>query len=194
MLAEEAADETAAANFAAVFEAAKRHQDFAPGRENGFAAENFAEDDAVAIEQQAASSFENERAVFGFGGRKQGPAAGVVAGSRGAAATVAGAALRVDQRAEIVEAVGGDDAAGDELPKGGFDFGFQAARAANDVGEEGSAGLAEKFEDVESGGTQAAGAVFSGVSVFRRHPIGVVANEEGDGRDAGGDDAMAALF
>ena len=44
--------------------------------------------------------------------------------------------LRIDQRAQVVEAVGGDHARGHQFPQRGFDFGFQFSRAANDVGEE----------------------------------------------------------
>ncbi len=70
------------------------------------------------------------------GGVEQGPASSAVARTGSAAASLAGAAARINQGAQIVEAVSGNHSCSDELPESGFNFGFEAARGANNVSEE----------------------------------------------------------
>ena len=48
LLAEESADKSPAANFAAIFQTAQSDQQFAPARNNRFARDNFAKNHAVA--------------------------------------------------------------------------------------------------------------------------------------------------
>ena len=74
-------------------------------------------------------------AIGGLIDVEQRPAAGAVPRARAAAAALSGAALGIDQRAQIVEAVGGEQSGGDQFPEAGFDFGFELAGAAHDVGE-----------------------------------------------------------
>ena len=52
------------------------------------------------------------------------------------AAALTGAALGIDQSAEIVETVGGDEADSDQFPQCGFNFGLELPGAADDVREE----------------------------------------------------------
>ena len=98
--------------------------------------EHFAEHYAVSAQQHVADGFERIGALGGRVHVQQRPAAGAVARAGVAAGAVPGAALGIDQRAEIVEAVGGEQAAADQFPQRGFDFGFDSAGAAHDFGEE----------------------------------------------------------
>src|SRR5260370_18711744 len=96
----------------------------APSGEDGSAGEHCAKGDAVAAEKHPADGLKSDIAITRFAGVEQGPAAGAVARARGTAAAVAGAALGIDERAQVVEAVCGEQASGDQLPKSGFYFGF----------------------------------------------------------------------
>src|SRR5262249_49881762 len=68
LFAREAGEEAAAANFAAIVEAAESQEHLAPTREDGFAGEEFAEDNSVAIEEHAAGGLERGGAVFRLDG------------------------------------------------------------------------------------------------------------------------------
>ena len=90
----------------------------APLRQVGFAREQLAEDDAVAL--RAASSRWPRRALVAvepIGWIEQRPASGAVPRTRVRAAALSGAALGIDERAQIVEAVGGDQAGGHQFPQ-----------------------------------------------------------------------------
>ena len=67
---------------------------------------------------------------------QQRPAAGRVPRARGAASAFATAALGVEQRAQVLEAVGGNQAGRHQFPQRIFDFAGQAAGGAGQVGEE----------------------------------------------------------
>ena len=54
--------------------------------------------------------------------------------------------LGIDQRAQIVEAVGGHHARSHQLPQCGFDFGLQLAGAAHDVGKERRPATSQEFQ------------------------------------------------
>ncbi len=82
-------------------------------------------------------------AVERLAGVKQRPAAGAVARTRVVAFALAGAAFGIDQRADVVEAIGRDHSRGDQFPQRGFEFRFDFSGAAHDVREERSAALAQ---------------------------------------------------
>ena len=151
LLAEKAADETAAADLALIFEAAEGDQQFAPARQNRFARNHFAEDDAVAAQQHPAGCFRHARAIGRLARVEQRPAADAVTRARAVPAALARAAFRIDQRANIVEAVGGDHSRGHQLPQRGFDFSFQFSGGADDIGEERCAALAQMREHFARG-------------------------------------------
>ena len=70
-------------------------------------------------------------------------------------AAVAGAALGIDQRAQVIETVGGEQPGGDQLPEARLDFGFELAGAAHDVGKEGGAAPLQEREDFARRGAKA---------------------------------------
>ena len=89
--------------------------------------------------------------------REQRPAAGGEADGEGAEEAGALGSLEVaalgggHEGAEGLEAVGGDEAAGDEVPEAALDVGGEAAAGGGDVVvEEGAAG-GEEVEDVAAG-------------------------------------------
>jgi len=123
-----------------------------------------------------------------------------VTGAAGGGDSFAGSAARLglsvrqrgsDQSAQVFEAVGGYQAGGDQLPEAGFDFGFEASGGAHHVGEEKRAALLEEFEHRLRHWTQERGGGILGAGVMSTHPIGILAHEEGDGRDSGGNHAAA---
>ena len=67
---------------------------------------------------------------------QQRPASRAVSRTRSLAAPLSGAAFGIDQRAQIVESIGGDEPGGDQFPQRCLDFALQHFDAANDVGEE----------------------------------------------------------
>lgn len=148
LLTGEGRDEAAAADQAAGFEAAEDGDELAPGRDGGFAGDEVAEDDTVAAEEHAAGGFElgvaEDRGGGGVlaGGRirrmhEESPAAGGGLGARGLAAETAAG---IDEGAEAVEAVGGDEAGGNQLPESAVDFfGGRGEKADEIGGEHGSA-------------------------------------------------------
>jgi len=116
LFAEKTTHESAAADLASIFEAAKGQQNFAPARQDGFAREHFAEYHAIAVEQHLAGGFERGGAVVGFDWIEKRPAAGAVARPRSTSAALTRTALGIDKRAKIVEAVGSKKAGSDQLP------------------------------------------------------------------------------
>lgn len=124
LLSEETADETAAANFAAILKAAQSDQELPPVGEIGFAREEFAKDNSVAAKKHPASGFEGARAIVGFTGKEQRPAACTVTRTRGSSDSLPRATLGIDQCAKIIETVRGEKAGGYEFPERRFHFGF----------------------------------------------------------------------
>src|SRR5207237_6247996 len=98
-----------------------------------------------------------------------------------------------DERSQVVKAVGGDQSGSDQFPKPGLDFRFQLAGAAHDVGEKRRTALPKKREHVACAMTQAACLLLDGFGTAGRHPVRLLAHKEGDGRNAGGNDAAATI-
>src|SRR5437870_4570612 len=101
----------------------------------------------------------------------------------GAAASLSGTAFRIDERTQVIEAVGGDYAAGYQLPQSSFNFGFQFSGCANDIGKKRRAPLPQVFKHLARDRAESLRLCDGGV---RSHPVGFVANKKRDGRDAGG--------
>ncbi len=153
LLADEAGDEAAAADDAARLEASQRAQDVAPGQGEALAREEVAEDDAVALQEQVAPAISASSSVsIGAGRRRvdEGPAAGgAAAGEEAAGGRTADARTRrlpecadaAGELAQALEAVGGDEAPGDELAQAALDVGAQAPGAVDDLVEEEGAAL-----------------------------------------------------
>ena len=62
--------------------------------------------------------------------RQERPAARAVARARGRSRALTGAALRIDERAQAVEAVGGHETGGDQFPESRLDLGVEVLGAA----------------------------------------------------------------
>ena len=146
LLAEEAINESSTTYFATIFESTQRHQKFAPSGQIGFASQHIAEDDPVALEQHPRSGFEGTISFGGLIGVEEGPTTGAVPGTGRAPAALAGATLGIDERAQIVEAVGRNDSGGHQFPERGLNFRFQLGRSAHNVSEKRGATLAQEFE------------------------------------------------
>src|ERR1700756_2092181 len=183
MLPQEAADEAPPADFAAVLKASKRDQHFAPLRQDGLARKHFTENNSVAPEQHPANRFEGYIAIASFARIKKRPAPRTMARSRGTAVAVPGASLWVDQRAQIIEAIGGQQARRHQFPESGFHFRLQLARAAHNIGEEGSAPLPQELKHGSGIGAQAGSLSIAGLAP-RNHPLRFVAREKRNRRHA----------
>src|ERR1700675_3294357 len=193
LFAEETAHKSSAAHFAAVFEAAQSHKHLAPTREDRFAGENFAEDPAVTIEQHSAGCLDGLSTVLRHNGIQQRPASRAVTRTRTAAVAMPGAALRIDQRTQIIESIGGDNSGRDQFPESRLDFRFQFAGAAHNIGEEGCAAILEELKNVASTVVEPQGFFDVRRSVARSHPIGIIAHEERNRGNAGGHHAATSL-
>ena len=104
-------------------------------------------------------------------------------------AALAGAPLGIDQRPQIVEAIGGHQTRSHQFPERGFDFRFQFSRAANDIGKERRASLPQKIKHQLRSVAQTAVCAWLRGGMPRRHPVGIFPYKEGDGRNAGGNHA-----
>ena len=157
LLAVEAGDEAAAADGALRFHAAEAAQDLAPGNADVLGADEVAEDDAVAEEELLGPGFGElfgaELGVVGVepfgpprrirmsggGGQERPAAGGDAADGEGAeesgALRAAEAALfgGCHEGAEGLEAIGGSEAAGDEVPEAALNIARQAAGGGDDV-------------------------------------------------------------
>jgi len=111
-----------AADFTAIFQTAQGYQQFAPFGKYGLAREKLAEDDSVTAQQHPADGFECFRAIVDLAGVEQRPTSRTVSWTRTASASLAGAALRINERAQIVEAVGSEQARSDKFPERCFHF------------------------------------------------------------------------
>src|SRR5579863_2207817 len=99
------------------------------------------------------------------------------------APALAGAALGIDQRANIVKTICRDQPRGDQFPKRGFHFSFQSSRSAHEIGEERCTALSKIIERVPRWQAQTARDITILVGMLRNHPVGVFAHEESYGRD-----------
>src|ERR1700747_2019868 len=97
------------------------------------------------MQQHPACRFERSSVVLPIAGVKQRPSAGTVPRTRSSSAALAGAALGIDQRTELVETVRCEQSGGDELPKTGFYLSLQLARASHDISEKRSAALPQEL-------------------------------------------------
>src|SRR5579863_10231000 len=107
---------------------------------------------------------------------QQRPASRAVPWAAGLAAAVSAAAFGVNERAQIIESIGGDEPGRDQLPQPGFDFRFQFSCAPNNVCKERSSVLLQKSEDFARDGAEAAAIFFGGA--LRQHPLRVFADEK----------------
>ena len=121
---------------------------FAPWRGSGFAATEVAEQHAPAA---SSCSAHFSTSLVGSASRAdQGPASGGVPGPGSTAAAFAAAAFGIDERAQVFEAVGGDESRGDQFPERVLHFTGQASGGSRQVGEEGRV-LFERGEHVGGG-------------------------------------------
>ena len=113
----------------------------------------------------------------------QRPTAGGVARPRMPSPPFSAAALRIDQRSKILEAVSGDDAGGYQFPKPVLHFARQTTGGADQIGEEGSSALAQLNKHF-AGGMRERGLLRASFE-----PLGAFTQEDGDGCGASGADA-----
>ena len=146
LLAQKSIHEAPATDFAAIFKPAEAREQLAPGRKISFARQQIAEDDAVTSQKHPAGCFDRSRFLRSLAGVQQSPAAGAMAGSRNSSASLPRAPFGIDERAQIVESVSGDQACRHKLPQSGFDFRLQFATPTNNVGEERCPPLPQKIE------------------------------------------------
>ncbi len=205
LFAAEAGDEAASADLAAGFEAAQDVEQIAPFGGVGLAGEQVAEEDSVASEEHTSGGFERGVVAAGlldrgwggvdlFGEKRPasgGAAAGAVAsfGARGLAACGVSC---IHAGTELVEAIGGGEAGGGELPESVLGLlAGETGDALNVVSEAGSA-LREELAELQGLGAEGLlqAGLFDGLAVEGvRQPVGGLADVEGDGRGVGGDDA-----
>ncbi len=99
------------------------------------------------------------------------------------------AAFGIDQSAQVVKAISGDQTPCDEFPQASFNFGFELAAAADNVGKERSSAGAQELQDFARDWTQALNLGFRFLMrcahAGQRHPFRLVADKKCDGRNAG---------
>src|SRR5437588_10328383 len=108
--------------------------------------------------------------------------------TRAAATSLSCPPFWIDQRAQIVEAVGCDHARRDQLPKCSLDLCFEFAGAPDNIGEERSTSLLQKIEH-ELRSVAEPTTILLLALVSRRHPVRLLAHKKRNGRNAGGNDA-----
>ena len=235
LLAHEPRDEAAAPHFAARFQAAERGEDVAPRGHQGLAANQVTEDHTPAEKKLAGegvgalagrserggvgdvlvlgASVGIGRCMGGDGSRRAGvgrrdeqrPPAGGVPWAGGAEAPLATAALWIDEGAQVIEAIGGDEAGGDQLPEAILYLARQPAGLLNQFAEEAGATAAERVEDGLGGVRQHRAAAACGVAARprgigddiqrpagREEPVEILAEEKRDRGDARRADPAAA--
>src|SRR6266581_1811453 len=124
LFSEKAADKSSAADFSAVLEAPQSDQQLAPCGQQGLPREHVAEDHAVTAQQHPARGFQRPLAIYHFAGIQQRPTPCAVPWTRASPPPLSGTALGIDESAEIVKAVRGQQACRDKLPERGFHFGL----------------------------------------------------------------------
>src|ERR1051325_5807057 len=112
------------------------------------------------------------------------------------AASLPGTPLRINERTQIVKAVSCDQAGGHKFPQSSFNLRFQLACSAYDIGKERGSPSMEELEDFTSARAKHAHFLFR-VTVRRlhagqRHPFSFIADEEGDGSNACGNNPASA--
>ena len=120
---------------------------------------------------------------------QQRPPSRGVPGTRAAAPAFAAAALRIDQRAQILEAVGGHETGGHQFPERVFDFARQPAGGARQIGEERRAALPQLGQNLACGVRERILDAGGFVARRRQQPVGVFAQENREGRNARGPNA-----
>src|SRR5262249_61016641 len=104
------------------------------------------------------------------------------------AAPVTGSALRVDQRAQVIEAIGCDQTSRHQFPECCLHLCFEPAGPTHDISEKRCPALAQEVENLPSSRTEAASLGWIGCRMPWRHPIRLFADEKRDGCNAGGND------
>src|SRR5262249_33857379 len=127
----------------------ERHEQIAPGRSEGLAGEQVAEDHAPTQQKLAGEGLGapggRERWMLGSS-KEEGPAAGGGKGAGQSLAAFAAAALGIDQGAEVLEAVSGHQTGSRELPQAVFDLTREPACRTHELGQKRSAAAAKGFE------------------------------------------------
>jgi len=112
LLTDESRDETSAANIAAGFHSPQDYQEVSPCRSERFARKQVAEDYAPAIKE-----LRGEKLGIRFTAVvEERPSSGGVPGPGEASPAFTASAFRIDQRPQILEAIGRHKAGGDQLP------------------------------------------------------------------------------
>lgn len=218
LLSGDAGDEATTTDLAAGFEAAEDGSEVAPLGGIGLAGEEVAEEDAVAGKEHARGGLhggvvEVGALDAGFGGvgggifgvrgygsigAEEGPATsggsggGAASGGGGGWFDGGGLAFGIHESAELVEAIGGGEAGGGELPERVLGLLFGEGEVALEVGGEAGTAAVELGADLEGFGAEGLGEVLlvdAGVGEGPGEPIGGVAEVESDRRGVSGDDA-----
>ena len=142
MFADESGDEAAAANFAAGFHSAVSHEQIAPGGCERFARQKIPKNYAPAVEKQLCEKY--YVGCLGFRTVEQSPASSGMAG----ALRSSGAAFGIEQCAEIIESVGGDQTRCDQFPQRIFDLARQASARFHKLDEERCAAFLKRDENI----------------------------------------------
>ena len=192
MFPEKAADESSAADFAAILEPPQSDQQFAPSGQQGLAREHVAKDDAVAAQEHPASRFQCPRAIHCFAGIQERPAPRAVPGTRAPPPPPSGATLGIDEGPKIVKAIRSQHARRDKLPERSLHFRLQPAGAAHDIGEKRCPMVSQKLHDRLRIRAQPA-SLFLACLAVRDHPVGILAHEKCDRRDASRHDTAFAV-
>ena len=205
LFAAEAGEKAAAANFTAGFKTAEDVEEVAPFGGVGFADEEVAEENTVPGEELAGERFEScigsaglfdcSRGSMQFFGKERPAAGGTAGGTLVGHFSDGGSAARVHADTELIEAVGGGEACGGELPEGVLGLlAGEVSDALDVVGEAGST-LLEEGAELQGMGAEGGSEFFffdvllgEGVG----EPAGGLAYVEGDGGGIGGDDTTGA--
>ena len=101
---------------------------------------------------------------------------------------MSGPPFRIDEGAQIVEAVGGEESRRHQFPECSFDFGFEFAGSAHNVGEERGTPPPDELQHLPRDLAERLGR-HRERGVARNHPIGFFPHEECDRSHARRNDA-----
>jgi len=170
LFAAKAREEAAAADFAASFKTAKDVEEIAPFGGVGFAREKVAEENAVPGEELAGERFEGSvgaaglldcgRSSMQFFGEERPAACGASGGTLVGCFGDGGSATGVHAGTELIEAVGGGEACGGELPEGMLGLLAREIGDALDVVGEAGPALLEEGAELEGVGAEGGGKLF----------------------------------
>src|SRR5262249_2577066 len=104
-------------------------------------------------------------------------------GTRAAPATLAGAPLGINERAQIVETVYSEQACSNKFPERGFHFRLQLRGATHDVKEKRCAALPQELQNSRGILAEPNGFAFPHLPT-RHHPLRIFAHEENNQRNA----------